>query len=186
MTTEPDPTPVPRPAPPGYRYAGPWIRLLALILDSLLLYAIIFVLSLVLTGLLFLAYPQVGESTLINLDSGPAGPIAYVVICAVMLAWYGGWQHGAGGTPAMLALNLRVRDPSGEENPSLRAAVIRNSPQVLVGFGELTGNDIIDLLLGVFGFAVWAAIGITISKSPERQGFHDRLAGGTYVVRRGS
>ena len=186
MTTEWDPAPVPRPAPPGCRYAGPWIRLLALFLDSLLLYAIIFVMSLVLTGLLFMAFPQVSESLLINLDSGPAGPIAYVVICAVMLAWYGGWQHGAGGTPAMLALKLRVRDPSGEENPSLRAAVIRNSPQVLVGFGELTGNEIVDLLLGVFGVAVWAAIGITISESPERQGFHDRLAGGTYVVRRGS
>ena len=60
----------------------------------------------------------------------------------------------------MLALKLRVRDPSGEENPSPRAAVIRDSPQVLAGFGELTGNN-----------------------SPERQGFHNRLAGGTYVVR---
>ena len=47
----------------------------------------------------------------------------------------------------------------------------------------MTGNDIIDLLLGVVGIAVCIAIGITISNSPERQGFHDRLAGGTYVVR---
>ena len=28
----------------------------------------------------------------------------------------------------------------------------------------------------------YIAIGITISNSPTRQGFHDRLAGGTYVV----
>jgi len=33
------------------------------------------------------------------------------------------------------------------------------------------------------GGVVFIAIGITISKSPTRQGFHDRLAGGTYVVR---
>ena len=47
----------------------------------------------------------------------------------------------------------------------------------------MTGNDTFDLLLGVIGFVVYIAIGITISNSPECQGFHDRLAGGTYVVR---
>jgi uncharacterized RDD family membrane protein YckC len=100
-----------------------------------------------------------------------------------MLAWYGGWQASVGGTPGMLALKLRVRDPSGEDNPSLRAAVIRNSPAVLAGFGDISGNSAIDLVLGLVGIAVYVAIGITISNSPERQGFHDRLAGGTYVVR---
>ncbi len=85
----------------------------------------------------------------------------------------------------MLALKLRVRDPNGEDNPSAQAAVIRNSPQVLVGFGELTGNAIIDMVLGVVSIAVCVAIGIMISNSPQRQGFHDRLAGGTYVMRRG-
>ena len=185
MTTQSDPTPVPRPAPPGYRYAGPWIRLLALLIDGVLLFAIIYLLFLVLGGVLFLAFPQAAESTLMDVDSGgwPAGPVAYVVISVLMLAWYGGWQAGLGATPGMLALKLRVRDPSGEDNPSPRAAVIRNSPQVLAGFGELTGNDTFDLLLGVIGFVVYIAIGITISNSPERQGFHDRLAGGTYVVR---
>ena len=138
MTTQSDPTPVPRPAPPGYRYAGPWIRLMALIIDGVLLYAIIFVLFLVLGGLLFMAFPQAAESTLIHGDSDgwPAGPVAYVVLSVVMLAWYGGWQAGIGGTPGMLALKLRVRDPSGEDNPSPREAVIRSSPQVLAGFGE--------------------------------------------------
>ena len=185
MTTESDPPPVARPAPPGYRYAGPWIRLFALIIDGVLLYAIIFVLFLVLGGVLFLAFPQAAESTLMNADSDgwPTGPVAYVVLSVVMLAWYGGWQARVGATPGMLALKLRVRDPSGEDNPSPRAAVIRNSPQVLAGFGELTGNDTFDLLLGVVGFVVYIAIGITISNSPQRQGFHDRLAGGTYVVR---
>ncbi len=98
----PDQTPVPRPAPPGYRYAGPWIRLLALMLDGVLLYAIIFVLPLVLSGLLFMSIPQFGESAMRSIDSGawPGGLLAYVVICAVMLAWYGGWQSGVGGTRA--------------------------------------------------------------------------------------
>lgn len=191
MTTESDPARAPQPsvrksAPSGYRYAGPWIRLLALTIDGILLFAIVYVLFLVLGGALVLAFPA-AESVMatVNLNKWPAGLVAYVVLSLVMLAWYGGWQSGIGATPGMLACKLRVRDPNGQDNPSLRAAVIRNSPQALAGFGELTGNEGIDLVLGVVGFVVFAAIGITISNSPERQGFHDRLAGGTYVVRRG-
>lgn len=75
-------------------------------------------------------------------------------------------------------------DPSGLGRPSFGAAVIRNSPQVLASFGAITGNSAIDAGLGMAGGVVFIAIGITISKSPTRQGFHDRLAGGTYVVRR--
>ena len=187
MTTEPDQTPVPRPAPAGYRYAGAWIRLFALIIDGLLMFAILFVLFIVLGGVLYMAYPQLAESALANLDSNtwPAGLLSYVVISVLMLAWFGGWQSGVGATPGMLVLKLRVRAPNGEDNPSLRAAVVRNSPQVLTGFGELTGNDSIDLMLGVVSFVVYAAIGLSITGNPQYQGLHDRLAGGTYVVRPG-
>jgi uncharacterized RDD family membrane protein YckC len=145
------------------------------------------VLFIVLGGVLYLAYPQAADSVLADLDSNtwPAGLLAYIVLSVVMLAWYGGWQAGVGATPGMLALKLRVRDPNGEDNPSLRAAVIRNSPQVLAGFGELTGNDSYDLMLGVVSFVVYAAIGLSITSNPRYQGFHDRLAGGTYVVRPG-
>jgi hypothetical protein len=111
MTTESDPAFVPKHAPPGYRYAGPWIRL------------------------------------------------------------------------GMLLLRLRVLDPSGLGRPSFGAAVGRNSPQVLASFGPVTGNSAIDAGLGMAGGVVFIAIGITISKSPTRQGFHNRLAGGTFVVR---
>jgi hypothetical protein len=38
-------------------------------------------------------------------------------------------------------------------------------------------------MLNVVSLVVCVAIGITISSSVTRQGFHDRLAGGTYVVR---
>jgi hypothetical protein len=57
-------------------------------------------------------------------------------------------------------------------------------PQVLVQFPDDSGNEGINVLLLIVTLAVYVAIGITISKSPTRQGFHDRLAGGTYVVRR--
>ena len=72
---------------------------------------------------------------------------------------------------------------AGWAGPSLRAAVIRNSPQVLANFGAVSGSAVIDGVLGLVGFVVCVAIGITIAESPTRQGFHDRLAGGTFVVR---
>jgi uncharacterized RDD family membrane protein YckC len=156
--------------------------LLALIIDGILLFAMIFVLYLVLGGALVIAFPQ-AQSVAFDSNEWPAGLVTYLAISLVMLAWYGGWQSGVGATPGMLACKLRVRDPNGEDNPSFRAAAIRNSPQVLAGFGDLTGDQGINVAFGVIGFVVWAAIGITISNSPERQGFHDRLAGGTYVVR---
>ena len=154
-------------------------------IDGLVLFAVAFALVIGLSAFLALAYPTV------NLDMAgwPAGAVAYVVTSAALLGWYGGWQSGVGATPGMLALKLRVRDPSGQANPSLRAAVIRNVPQVLVSFTDYSdnegysGNEGIDALLIIVTLVVNVAIGITISRSPTRQGFHDRLAGGTYVVR---
>jgi uncharacterized RDD family membrane protein YckC len=179
MTTASDPTFVSKPPPGGYRYAGAWIRLGALMIDGLVLFAVAFAVVICVSAFLALAYPTVR----LDIDGWPAGAVAYVVTTAALLGWYGGWQHGVGATPGMLALRLRVRDPSGEANPSLRAAVTRNLPQVLVGFSDYSGNETIDALLVIVALVVYVAIGITISSSPTRQGFHDRLAGGTYVVR---
>lgn len=172
-------------APAGYRYAGPWIRLLALLIDGLLVMAILWVLFIVIGGLLLLSYPSFAESALAEVDSSkwPVGLVSYVVVSMLNLAWFGGWQSRVGGTPGMLLLKLRVRDRTGQNNPSPRAAVLRNSPQVLAAFGEFTGNDDIDVMLGVVGVVVYAAIGLTIAGNRQYQGFHDRLAG-TYVVRR--
>ena len=134
MTTEPDPTPVTRPAPTGYRYAGAWIRLFALISTDFCRSRSSMCCSSSWAAF-YLAYPQAADSVLADLDSTtwPAGLLAYIVLSVVMLAWYGGWQAGVGATPGMLVLKLRVRDPNGEDNPSLRAAVIRNSPQASPG-----------------------------------------------------
>ena len=39
-------------------------------------------------------------------------------------------------------------------------------------------------MLGVVSFVVYAAIGLSITSNLRYQGFHDRLAGGTYVAPR--
>ena len=55
-------------------------------------------------------------------------------------------------------------------------------PQVLVSFSDYSGNEGVDALLSIVTLVVYVAIGITISSSATHQGFHDRLAGGTYVL----
>jgi uncharacterized RDD family membrane protein YckC len=186
MTAESDPAFVSKPAPPGYRYAGPWIRLAAWLIDGVLLGLAVLAFFLVLG----LALAVTGRPLMsLETEGWPAGAVVYVVTSVVLLGWYGGWQAGVwGGTPGMLLLRPRVLDPSGRGRPSFGAAVIRNSPQVLASFGTITGNSYtgysaIDVGLGMAGCVVYVAIGITISRSPTRQGFHDRLAGGTFVVR---
>jgi uncharacterized RDD family membrane protein YckC len=172
-----------KPAPPGYRYAGPWIRLAAWLIDGVLLGLALMAFFLVLGLALAVTGYALNPSMSLETEGWPAGAVVYVVTSVVLLGWFGGWQHGVGATPGMLALKLRVRDPSGEDNPSLGVAVTRNLPQVLVSFNDYSGNETIDALLGIVTLVVCVAIGITISGSPTRQGFHDRLAGGTYVVR---
>ncbi len=140
MTTEPGPTPVTKPAPAGYRYAGAWIRLFALVIDGLLLLAIVYVLFIVLGGVLYLAYPQAAESVLADLDSNtwPAGLLSYVVLSLVMLAWYGSWQAGIGATPGMLVLKLRVR-----ETPTEKTTVVARGgdPQLASSLWRVRGTD---------------------------------------------
>ena len=129
-----------------------------MIIDGLLMLAVTYMLFLILSGLLLMSYPQVAESLLADIDSKTwqAGLLTYVVGGVLTLAWFGGWQAGVGATPAMLLLKLRVRDRSGQDNPSLRAAVLRNSPWVLASFGNVTGNETVDVMLGVVSFAVFA------------------------------
>ena len=87
MTTESDPTRV-RGRLPGYRYEGPWIRWPGLVIDGVLLFAIIYVLFIVLGGLLFMAFPQAAKSSeMTPTQMVVRRPSGGVVLSVVMLAW---------------------------------------------------------------------------------------------------
>ena len=88
ITTESGPAFVSKPAPDGYRYAGAWIRLAALMIDGLVLFAVASHWASALALFLALAYPTVN----LDMDGWPAGAVAYVVTSAGLLGWYGGWQ----------------------------------------------------------------------------------------------
>jgi uncharacterized RDD family membrane protein YckC len=133
MTTESDPAFVPKPAPPGYRYAGPWIRLTAWLIDGVLVVLALMALWLVLGLALAVSGYVLNPLRSSEIEGWPGGAVVYVVESVVMLGWYGGWQAGVGGTPGMLLLRLRVPRPERAGKALLRRS---RHPQLAAGPGE--------------------------------------------------
>jgi uncharacterized RDD family membrane protein YckC len=173
-----------RPAPPGFVYARQWVRFFALLIDSVvalvpLLLLFVFVVVVHGGGLDYADY---------LLDPAKSGLatalVLYALTSAALIGWFALWQATLGATPGMMILGLRVRGPNMRDAPSLPAAVIRNAVPILSNLNSITPNEDINMGLGLVAIGVYLAIGISIAESPTRQGFHDRLAGGTYVLRR--
>jgi uncharacterized RDD family membrane protein YckC len=140
--------------PQTYHYAGFWIRLLAQVIDMLILLAAQFTIGLI-VGLIFIvlggrAVPE-PFSTLVQVAAAVAG-IAYYSIC---------WTRW-GATPGKMIVGIKVIDQSGG---LVSQAVSRWFGQLLSGF-----------LLG-YGF-------LKIGWSPEKMALHDGMAGTRVVYKR--
>ena len=92
---------------------------------------------------------------------------------AIVLVYFAGLDALFGATLGKAALGLRVVGPEGGP-PTLRQAVLREAFTV-VGSVPFFG--------GLLFLGAWIWIGRSIQQSDVRQGDHDRLAGGTRVVR---
>lgn len=96
-----------------------------------------------------------------------------IVGAAIVLAYFTLFDALAGATLGKLVLGLRIIGPDGGR-PSLLSAFTREAFTVL-GAIPFAGP-----LLAV---PAWIVIAVTIHSSPQRQGKHDLLAGGTRVIR---
>jgi uncharacterized RDD family membrane protein YckC len=95
---------------------------------------------------------------------------------ALVLVYFAGLDALFGATLGKAALGLRVLGPDGG-TPTLRQALVREAFTV-VGSVPFIG--------GPLSLGAWIWIGRSIRRSESRQGKHDRLAGGTRVVRVGA
>lgn len=174
-------------APPGTEYAGPWIRLGALVIDCALLFLLWMAVWLVGGFLVVVAFmSRLDESSLDVIDSRAGIVVASVAASLVSWVWFTAWQASRGWTPGMKLLKLHVLGTDGRAEPSVAAAAIRNLPTTVAGFlstGDLTGIVGVDIALGVVSLGICVALGVTIGKDQMRRGFHDRWAR-TLVVRR--
>lgn len=108
--------------------------------------------------------------------------IMAVMFAALSLGYYAYLDSTQGQTVGKMALKLEVRAPSGG-HPSMEESVRRN---VLYLVGLLTVIPLIGWVVGTLAQligAIMIAVGIS-SDTERRQAWHDKFAGGTYVVKR--
>ena len=127
--------------------AGFWIRLLAQIIDNLLMFAVVLPLLLAIYGTEYFTTQEFVK--------GPADFLISYVMPAVLVIVF--WLY-ARGTPGKLLCGLRVVDARNGESLDLLQAVIR-----YVGY-------FISMIPFGLGF-LW------IAWDARKQGFHDKLAG---------
>ena len=166
MTDPPPPPPTPGDHYRGPAPVGPWPRLGARIIDSLILF---------IPGILVSAVVGGGGTSPFDaaLDGGTLA--ARVVLTGLGFAYYVWFESTRGQTPGKMALGYRVVGPTGA-HPSSDEAVRRNAWMLL---------SAIPFLGDIAGIAFYIIIGVTISSDPFKRGWHDNFAGGTAVVRTG-
>lgn len=144
------------PAPAAQQPGGLAARLLARVVDGILVNIAAVLLSLFAVGD---QYPWL----VTGLFSG-----------VLMFGYFVLFEVTQGSTPGKKIFGLTVHGPGGAPRVDAKQSAIRNA------FTLLPVVPVVGPLLAVLAVIV---IGVTISGSPTKQGTHDDLAGGTRVVK---
>jgi len=176
-------TPPPPPIPslgagpaPGLVYGGFGVRLVALIIDGIILGLISGAVSSIL-GIGFIGWYGVGPDTFrLGLGFG-VGWFVYVLLNAAISGAYFvySWTHG-NATPGQRILNLEVRNAADGTPIAQDRAIKRWFFLVLPIINSIPVLGILVALYNLF-------LAYTTYSDPAKQGFHDKQAG-TVVVRR--
>lgn len=164
------------PGPAGLTFAEVPNRIMALILDVIVLSVIGFALAWLFGGL-------VSEPGALDASGGELDIVAFLVVVIVQLAvsfaYFGGSWTILGATPAMWLLGLRIGDAAEGQAISWRQALVRwallGIPALLSSLAVYVPNAI-GLILGALGVVWMAALLYSMAQSPTKQGLHDRYA----------
>jgi len=174
------------PGPAGLLYADVPNRVMALILDIILLSVIGFVLAWLFGGL-------VSRPGAIDAAGGELDIVAFLVVLVLQLVvsfvYFGGSWTLLGATPATRLLGLRIGGEADGSTVSWRQSLIRwlflGLPALLSSLAVYVPNAI-GLILGGLGVVWMVALLYTMAQSPTKQGLHDRYAGTIVIKRRRS
>ena len=186
----PPPAPAP-PREPGYGYGGPassvgqpadlLMRFLARLIDFILLGIVnAIIIAIIVAG----AFGLSGGNTF---GFGPgtsfaAGALTAVITSALYLGYFTLMESRNGRTIGKMLLKLQTQGPDGS-TPTTEQALKRN---FWVALGILGVIPVIGGLVGSLAqLVIVILIAVTINNSPIREGWHDKLAGGTRVVKTG-
>jgi len=127
----------------------------------------------------------------ILIDSGTSGAVEFVVRAvltvlglAVSLAYYAYFETTTGQTLGKMVMKLKVVGPSGQK-VTLEQSLRRNAfyALTLLAIVPLPGFN---FLANLAVLAAWIFIAVTINNdTPLRQGWHDKFAHETYVMKLG-
>jgi uncharacterized RDD family membrane protein YckC len=151
------------------------VGVVAAIIDSVLLVSIV--------GMNRGTASTIGVSMGSTSDAYAYGALSGIIGAALMLAYFVLMEtRNNGQTVGKLATRLRVVGPGGGA-PTVTESVRRN---FWVALGALAIIPVLGALIGsLASLVIVIVIAVTISRSPVGEGWHDRLAGGTRVVRAG-
>ena len=150
-------------------------RFVARLIDSILVAILDVAVTYLIVAGLSLGSSDVGSSY-------AAGAALAVIAIAVSLGYFSYLEHTRGQTVGKMLLRLQTLGPAGG-NPSVAEAVKRNS-YILLGLLGLI--PVIGWTATLASLAAIIAIAVTIHRDPvNRQGWHDRFAGGTQVLKVG-
>lgn len=151
------PPPLPLALPAAPRYAGFWIRLLASVIDTVFLSALLLPLLWSFYGdqlrKMMTSVANLDLERLANVQTGPADLLVDVGLALIVIIL---WRT-VRGTPGKLLLGLRVIDERTGANLSWAQSVVR-----YIGY-------FVSLLPMGLGF-IWAAF------DPRKRAFHDKMA----------
>jgi uncharacterized RDD family membrane protein YckC len=181
----PSPPPPPAPGPaggppaPGVPRPGELLdRFLARLIDGILLGIVFGIMSAIFSGIFLtgLTY-STGEWLLYWL-------FVSVITVVVAIGYFAFMESNNGATLGKQLLKLKVVGPDGTSNPTMEQAVRRNA------FYAIQLAYVVPIVGAIFGgLAMLAAvimIAVTINNDPvNRQGWHDKFAGGTRVLKIG-
>ena len=173
------PPPPPGPAP-GLAYADFWIRLIAYIIDSIIL---------VIPGMILNAI-FVTRTAVVFFDTGRlevnVTGLVLVALVQVVISWayftYT-WTHyrASPGQRVLRMLVLNEADGSAlTSNQAMTRWLYLAGPGALSSL--ITGHAVIGAVVGLLVFGWYVYLAYTTATDPKRQGFHDRSAR-TVVVR---
>ncbi|WP_228942302.1 RDD family protein [Nocardioides sp. Leaf374] len=161
--------------PGGAVPAGLLERFLARLIDGVLLLVVSFIIGLVFGG-------NVVATDGTDEQSYAAAAAAILLGVVINLAYYGFLESSRGATLGKQLLKLRVVAPEGG-NPTLATAVKRN---IFLAFGLAALVPFLGIIGNLASLVAVIVIAVQINgDKAQRQGWHDKFAGGTHVVKVG-
>jgi len=185
MSEQPPQPPPPAPGPmggppvPGVPRPGELLdRFLARLIDGILIGVVFGIMSAIFSGIFLsgLTY-STGEWLLYWL-------FVSVITVVITIGYFAFMESNNGATLGKQVLKLKVVGPDGTSNPTMEQAIRRNA------FYAIQLAYIVPIVGAIFGgLAMLAAvimIAVTINNDTvARQGWHDKFAGGTRVLKIG-